>query len=59
MLSASRCAVWLEFAAPAANAVTFVVYAALGGVLFLVPTVLEVARGYNPIEAGTSLLPRP
>jgi EmrB/QacA subfamily drug resistance transporter len=41
----------------AANAVTFVVYAALGGVLFLVPTVLQVARGYSPIEAGTSLLP--
>jgi EmrB/QacA subfamily drug resistance transporter len=41
----------------AANAVTFVVYAALGGVLFLVPTVLEVTRGYSPIEAGTSLLP--
>src|SRR5580704_5096071 len=41
----------------AANAVTFVVYAALGGVLFLVPTVLIVANGYSPIEAGTSLLP--
>jgi EmrB/QacA subfamily drug resistance transporter len=41
----------------AANAVTFVVYAALGGLLFLVPTVLEVAHGYSPIEAGTSLLP--
>src|ERR1035441_4130193 len=41
----------------AANAVTFVVYAALGGLLFLVPTVLQVARGYSPVEAGTSLLP--
>ena len=41
----------------AANAVTFVVYAALGGLLFLVPTVLQVAHGYSPIEAGTSLLP--
>ena len=41
----------------AANAVTFVVYAALGGLLFLVPTVLEVAGGYSPVEAGTSLLP--
>jgi predicted MFS family arabinose efflux permease len=41
----------------AANAVTFVVYAALGGLLFLVPTVLQVTRGYSPIEAGTSLLP--
>jgi EmrB/QacA subfamily drug resistance transporter len=41
----------------AANAVTFVVYAALGGLLFLVPTVLQVAHGYSPIEAGSSLLP--
>src|SRR6266852_8227363 len=41
----------------AANAVTFVVYAALGGVLFLVPTVLQVVRGYSPVAAGTSLLP--
>jgi EmrB/QacA subfamily drug resistance transporter len=41
----------------AANAVTFVVYAALGGLLFLVPTVLEVAHGYSPIEAGSALLP--
>jgi EmrB/QacA subfamily drug resistance transporter len=41
----------------AANAVTFVVYAALGGVLFLVPTVLQVVRGYTPLQAGTSLLP--
>jgi EmrB/QacA subfamily drug resistance transporter len=41
----------------AANAVTFVVYAALGGLLFLVPVVLQVAHGYSPIEAGTSLLP--
>ncbi len=41
----------------AANAVTFVVYAALGGLLFLVPTVLQVAHGYSPVEAGTALLP--
>ncbi len=41
----------------AANAVTFVVYAALGGLLFLVPVVLQVAHHYSPIEAGTSLLP--
>ena len=32
----------------AANAVTFVVYAALGGLLFLVPTVLQVVHGYSP-----------
>jgi EmrB/QacA subfamily drug resistance transporter len=41
----------------AANAVTFVVYAALGGLLFLVPVVLQVAHGYSPVEAGASLLP--
>jgi EmrB/QacA subfamily drug resistance transporter len=41
----------------AANAVTFVVYAALGGLLFLVPVVLQVAHGYSPVEAGAALLP--
>jgi EmrB/QacA subfamily drug resistance transporter len=41
----------------AANAVTFVVYAALGGLLFLVPTVLQVVHGYSPLEAGAALLP--
>jgi EmrB/QacA subfamily drug resistance transporter len=41
----------------AANAVTFVVYAALGGLLFLVPVVLQVVHGYSPLEAGLSLLP--
>jgi EmrB/QacA subfamily drug resistance transporter len=41
----------------AANAVTFVVYGALGGLLFLVPVVLQVAHRYSPLEAGTSLLP--
>jgi EmrB/QacA subfamily drug resistance transporter len=41
----------------AANAVTFVVYAALGGLLFLVPVVLQVSHGYSPLEAGVSLLP--
>jgi EmrB/QacA subfamily drug resistance transporter len=41
----------------AANGVTFVVYAALSGVLFLVPVVLQEVRGYTPLQAGTSLLP--
>jgi EmrB/QacA subfamily drug resistance transporter len=41
----------------AANAVTFIVYGALGGLLFLVPVVLQVAHGYSPVEAGISLLP--
>jgi EmrB/QacA subfamily drug resistance transporter len=41
----------------AANAVTFVVYAALGGVLFLLPVVLQEVAGYSPVAAGTALLP--
>ena len=41
----------------AANAVTFVVYAALGGALFLVPVVLQDVCGYSALEAGMSLLP--
>ncbi len=41
----------------AANAVTFVVYAALSGLLFLVPTVLQVVHHYRAVAAGTALLP--
>jgi EmrB/QacA subfamily drug resistance transporter len=41
----------------AANAVTFVVYAALSGALFLVPVVLQEVRGYSPLESGAALLP--
>ncbi len=41
----------------AANAVTFVVYGALGGVLFLLPIQLEQVSGYTALEAGISLLP--
>ena len=41
----------------AANAVTFVVYGALGGALFLVPVVLQEVSGYSPLEAGIALLP--
>ncbi|HET9125588.1 MAG TPA: MFS transporter, partial [Solirubrobacteraceae bacterium] len=41
----------------AANLVTFVVYAALGGVFFLLVVVLQGALGYAPIAAGASLLP--
>jgi predicted MFS family arabinose efflux permease len=41
----------------AANAVTFVVYGALGGVFFLVPVVLQEVSHYSPLEAGTALLP--
>jgi EmrB/QacA subfamily drug resistance transporter len=41
----------------AANAVTFVVYGALGGALFLVPVVLQEACGYSALGAGAALLP--
>jgi hypothetical protein len=37
--------------------VTFVVYAALGGVLFLLPVVLQQVLGYSPLLAGAALLP--
>jgi EmrB/QacA subfamily drug resistance transporter len=39
------------------NGVTFVVYAGLGGVLFLLPVVLQVSNGYSPLESGMALLP--
>jgi predicted MFS family arabinose efflux permease len=39
------------------NAVTFVVYAALGGALFLLPVVLQVVGGYTPLQSGIALLP--
>jgi EmrB/QacA subfamily drug resistance transporter len=41
----------------ATNAVTFVVYGALGGALFLLPVVLQEVAGYSPMLAGTALLP--
>ncbi|MCW2503142.1 MAG: putative transrane efflux protein [Actinomycetia bacterium] len=40
-----------------ANLVTFVLYGALGGVLFLLPIVLQQGAGYSAIQAGLSLLP--
>ena len=39
------------------NAVTLIVYAALGGALFLVPVELQVVNGYSPFEAGAALIP--
>jgi predicted MFS family arabinose efflux permease len=39
------------------NAVTFLVYAGLGGALFLLPVTLEQVAGYSPLEAGLSLVP--
>ena len=41
----------------AANGVTFVVYAALGGVFFLLVSFLQISLGYSPIEAGAASLP--
>jgi EmrB/QacA subfamily drug resistance transporter len=40
-----------------ANLVTFVVYAALGGVFFLLVVFLQVALGYTPVAAGAASLP--
>jgi EmrB/QacA subfamily drug resistance transporter len=41
----------------AANLVTFVVYAALSGVFFLLVAFLQIAAGYSPIAAGAASLP--
>jgi EmrB/QacA subfamily drug resistance transporter len=41
----------------ATNLVTFVVYGALGGALFLLPIQLQEVSGYTPLQAGISLLP--
>ncbi len=40
-----------------ANVVTFIVYAALGGALFLLPIQLEQVSSYTALQAGISLLP--
>lgn len=40
-----------------ANLVTLVVYAALGGALFLLPIQLQQVARYSPLESGVSLLP--
>ena len=39
------------------NAMTFVIYGALGMVLFMVPLVLQEGLGYSPVAAGASLFP--
>ncbi|MFC5905726.1 MFS transporter [Streptacidiphilus monticola] len=39
------------------NVVTFVLYGALGGALFLLPIQLQQVSGYSPLAAGVSLLP--
>ena len=40
-----------------ANIVTFIVYAALGGALFLLPIQLQQVSRYTALQAGISLLP--
>jgi predicted MFS family arabinose efflux permease len=41
----------------AANAVTFVIYAGLGGFFFLFVSFLQVSLGYSAVEAGAASLP--
>jgi MFS family permease len=41
----------------AANLVTFVVYGALGGSLFLLPIQLQRVSGYTPLASGVALVP--
>jgi EmrB/QacA subfamily drug resistance transporter len=41
----------------AANLVTFVVYAALSGVFFLLVAFLQISMGYSPVAAGAASLP--
>jgi len=41
----------------AANLVTFVVYGALGGSLFLLPIQLQRVLGYSPVASGVALVP--
>jgi EmrB/QacA subfamily drug resistance transporter len=40
-----------------ANLLTFVVYAALGGVFFLLVAFLQISLGYSPVAAGAASLP--
>jgi EmrB/QacA subfamily drug resistance transporter len=41
----------------ATNAVTFLMYGALSGSLFLLPVVLQQVAGYSPLDAGLTLVP--
>jgi EmrB/QacA subfamily drug resistance transporter len=41
----------------AANAMTFLVYGALGAILFFLVLQLQTVSGYSPLEAGISTLP--
>jgi EmrB/QacA subfamily drug resistance transporter len=39
------------------NGVTFIVYGALGGALFLLPVELQIVEHYTPLASGLALLP--
>jgi EmrB/QacA subfamily drug resistance transporter len=39
------------------NAITFLMYASVGGAFFLLPVQLQIGLGYTPLEAGAALLP--
>jgi EmrB/QacA subfamily drug resistance transporter len=39
------------------NIITFLVYGAFGGLLFLLVLQLQIVSGFSPLEAGTALLP--
>jgi EmrB/QacA subfamily drug resistance transporter len=41
----------------ATNIVTFIVYGAIGGALFLLPIALQQVSGYTALQAGIALLP--
>jgi len=41
----------------ATNIITFIVYGAIGGALFLLPITLQDVAGYSPLKSGVSLLP--
>jgi EmrB/QacA subfamily drug resistance transporter len=41
----------------AVNVVTFVIYGALGGTIFLLVLQLQVVSGYSPLASGVALLP--
>src|SRR5207247_633813 len=39
------------------NAITFLMFASVGGAFFLLPVQLQIGSGYSPLEAGAALLP--
>lgn len=50
-------AIFRSRAFSAANAVTFIVYAALGGIFFYLGLFLQTGLGYSPFEAGAAGVP--